>query len=260
MLTAINVKQSLDLNLAAAIILAVATVFVMALLVYFLIFANKDKAKPGQNPSKSKNNGYGHCDLNDIMGYDFVQVKTPQLAVPQPVVNEKTQRFTDSQGIGMTDRPVSTTGAKPKGYDDEPEITPEQQKKNAEQQKKNEEFERRAREEQKTEVTEEFIAAIGAAENAPWPEYNETIERRKAFENMLNDGKFDDMLDENYDEDENEDESFESGNNLASEPQEATLYNDNLNQMYDMIEEIKEASNKFTDEQEEILSELDIDD
>lgn len=263
MLLTINIKQNLDANLVAAILFAVLSVGVLALLVYFVKFSKRGNPKPETQRPKPKKGSYGYCELNDIMGYDFVQIKTPELTVSnliksKPAEGKPVKRYSDSQAIGMTDRPVSTTGARPQGYDDEPDITTDQKKKIEEQKKKDAEATPAALEEHRTEVTEEFITAIGAAENAEWPEINQVIKRRNAFESMLNDGKLDDMIgDDDEDYDDYDGEPSETGNNLASAPQEKDLYNENLGKMREIAEEISETiRDSISDEQEKLLSEM----
>lgn len=263
MLLAINIRQTIDANLVAAIMIAVFTVGVLSLLVYFFKFSKRGEHEPETQRPKPKKGSYGYCELNDIMGYDFVQIKTPELTVSdliesKPAEGKQVKRYSDSQAIGMTDRPVSTTGARPQGYDDEPDITSDQKKKIEEQKKKDAEATPAAPEEHKTEVTEEFITAIGAAENAEWPEINEVIKHRNAFENMLNDGKLDDMIgDDEEDYNDYDGEPSETGNNLASPPQEKDLYIENLNKMREMTEEISASfRDSISEEQERKLSEM----
>lgn len=254
-----QILELLDVNMVIAILMGAATVVVLALLIYFTFFLKKKGN--AQEPEKTKpvmGDSFEHCELNEIMGYDFIQIKTPVRTATDIVKDEKPiqKTFEQSQGIGMQERQVSTTGAKEKGYEDEPIPTKEEQQKNREQEKKNEEFERRAEEEQMVETTPEVLSAIiGNTEewidSTEWSETDQLLEKRTAFETMMDgievkNNELEEVIEE------------ETDSNLEAKPQDRKSYDEINNDLYDKIEHFQEEMSNYqtSEEEDKILSEL----
>ena len=256
--------KNIDLNKLAAIGLLLLTTAVIAAIVYFVAFARKkknsvpekDKPVKGKN---SQNGGFSHCELNDIMGYEFIQVKNPVFAVNEIKKAPVQEDYSKSQGIGMTDRTVSTTGAKAAVYEDEPVPSKEQQEKNREMERMNKESEQLAKESETTTVlTQEESAMLGMYDS--WAETEEEAEEKHRLNELI----YDKVT--NYDgipEDEEADAEIledEQANALASKPQEPELYQDNQQKMLEAIDAIQNSvyDKRVSDEQEEIISKLNL--
>ena len=237
----------IDVNLISAALLMLLSVAVLAVIVLIVFFQKRGKDVPAEEQKKDASG----CELNAIMGYDLIQVKTLKR---QTRVQESVPKgsFSDSKGIGMKESRLGVTGAQPVGYDDEPTPTPEQQKRDREQQKKNEEFERRAREEHMTELTPEQMAALG---NADWPEDEEYISRAEFWESQMNNIPIED-LDADMAQDEGEDDGM---NDLAGEPAEKEPHDENiaaLNSFADRIGEELHFQDNLSEEDDAVLQEI----
>lgn len=257
-------EHLIDYNKFLAAAMMLATVVVLAVIVYFVFHAKaKNKAAPKQTDAAGDDQAriaakpYAHCELNDIMGYDFIQVQTPVAPVELKPA-EKKPDFAHSEGIGMTNREIGTTGARPPGFDDEPVPTKQQQEMNREQERKNRELERKAEQEMMTKVDSETIQMFG---NPEWSEQ---------FENFGEDSQRDfikymegrDLSEFGMTDEPDEDEDTQEMERLSEKPKDPAAYYENLRKMEEIIESFDNAMShdNFTEEQLAAISKIERDD
>ncbi len=74
-------------------------------------------ADGGKDKGKKKAGSFAHCELNDIMGYDFIQVRTPTPSAP---TRPRKHDGGIGQGLGVTTTILSTVSSTADSEYDEP--------------------------------------------------------------------------------------------------------------------------------------------
>lgn len=225
------------LNIAIAVVMVIMTLLVMRMIYYMVFIKDKRSQEKDEPTPKKKRKEFNHCELNDIMGYDFIQIKTiPKENEKTKEENERPRSFADSKGIGMTtERIVGTTGRDSYTINDEP--IPDKQTREIE--KQNEELAQKAREEGMTEISNDQMAAIYSFGDGEWAD-NTQIEtdRDEMMNRMLENIPPEDFANGFDEENVPEPEELRMEESLAEKPQEPEKYDDIMEQSYEMQEKM----------------------
>lgn len=254
-------KEHMDgniLNPVIATILVVITILIIRA-IYYLAFVKDRRAEKKENAGpKKKDGGFAHCELNDIMGYDFIQViTTGGQKETEDVAPAEPKTFADSKGIGVTER-MGTTGRDGYDFEGEKPVDIETHRRNREIEKQNEELANRAREEGKAEISNEMMERIASISNGDWPD------------NTLIDPGRDNEMDylcgsippEDLDDTSDEGAAPDPERRLADRPAEEERYDSLMKDVFERQEmefmemEAKLLDNEPTPDQEEAIRRL----
>ena len=242
--------------IVAAVILAATVLLLWA--IFYIIFI-KDRKESDKQPAQKKKKGYGHLEINEIMGYDFIR----QISAAQPKVEEKAATpkapasFADSKGIGVT-KIIGTTGRDEPSDEDGPRITREQYLKQREREQLNEQLEEEALSEGKTVVGQQEMAAM----EADWPEswYDNRWPENNRNEDKQQEGGALDWYSENetYVPDEEEQQTQEEDQDptlppLAATPEHQEEYDDVMQQIFAKQDALIDNFDKTDEKDEEAI-------
>lgn len=242
-------------NILVAAALALISMLLLSLIIILFL---KGKRKAGNTPPAKKEEGSKklHVELNDIMGYDFIRVQTVNTTVSSPKAAEPAKRsFADSQGVGMKEVQLKTTGASPVGYDDEPTPSLEDIAKMKREEQKKEELERLAEEEGMVETSKDVIKALTEDSfiDMEWPEEKEYLKNRSLMESYL-----DDLPQEEYTFEDGEDDSEYLAEESEDEQHKQELVEDMGKKIDELISNLEnQDESNLPPEQRAALDKLD---
>lgn len=243
---------------ANILVAAALTLISILLLSVIIILFLKGRKKAEKAPSAKKEEGGKklHVELNDIMGYDFIRVQTVATATSTPKTSEPAKgSFADSQGVGMKEVQLKTTGASPVGYDDEPTPSREDIAKMKREEQKKEELERMAEEKGMVETSKDVIKAL-TEENfidMEWPEEKEYLKSRSLMESYL-----DDLPPEEFKIEDSEEDSEYLAEESEDEPHKQELVEDMCRKIDELISNLEnQDESNLPPEQRAALDKLD---
>lgn len=260
--TSFKVVASQGINLGTAAVLLLFTLFLLYISAYAIVRNRKKKAaepaaepQPEEKTIKPKMKGYDRCELNEIMGYDFIQTQY----IGGSTIKEKEEQeqkenrgekksYAESRSTETTEineSVIGVTGTDSNIPKDEPEETPAERKKRLAEQaamKAQEEHTKAAAQNDvpEEEIPEEFIdkprgdfAGVEEITEA-WPENMdscwETEDEPDPIsgdwqEEFATEDQKAEMTDATGIIEENDEEDAEVMNNLAGEPEDREQMN-----------------------------------
>lgn len=239
------ILAGINVNIIAAALLFAATAAVLWAIVHIAFFRGRKR----EGTARKGERNFAHCELNEIMGYDFIQQKTsPAAGRPAPATTPAVQDTDDPAAVKI----IGTTGRDAHDDDDGPVRPREEVIREREQQKKDKEMAEKASEEGKTEITQDEMYLLMEME---WPESEPVRDEdhdpgtTADFHGPDEDEFFgdEDVAGDTPDGGLSDEEKHD--NALARAPEHPEQYDNQMEESYNIIEDIFTGAREMTDEE-----------
>lgn len=248
--------------------LLVAMTFFALYIIYYVLFLRRKRragigtpvsdekvAENGKKGAKTGKGDYGYCTLNEIVGYEIVQVKNIYSEKSDEQTNIETEtrqarNFDEAQGVGVRPVVLGTTGSDGYQVTDEPVPSPEEleRRRKKEQELKRIEEERKRLDEEEKRTQQEMSEVFGENQDSGPDEFEPIPDA--VLDSILN------FMEKNWEWSESPNDEYRNQLGML-EPSQEDIENAEKEQSFS-LEEIKSAfeENGLSAEEQLIMEQI----